>query len=421
MAMASEIPVGATEHGVRRDVRRWLADAWDPDLALTEWRSRLTAEGWSTPSWPTRWHGRDLPSWADEVVRSELAEVGAVGPPVGAGMILAAPTILKHGPDPVRHDYLYRTIVGTATWCQLFSEPGAGSDLAGLTTSAELHGDEWIVNGQKLWSTSAHHADYGMLLARTRWDLPKHGGLTFLVIPMDQPGVEVRPIRQMNGYSSFNEVFLTEARVPARAVVGAPGEGWKVAMTTLAYERRLAALTRPRYASDPRLALDQARAEAEHYFATYSWYPQRAGQVDMLVESARRADRHGDASVRQAVVRALSVQRVNEWNARRAQQALSLGRRPGPEGSIGKLAASRLAQMGAEAHTLIAGASAMVVGPDAPFGPLAAEVALAVPAQSIAGGTDEIQRNILAEKVLGLPRDQHGDRTTPFRDVPRSP
>ena len=166
----------ATPDSVRAELRAWLPGSWDPDLSLIEWRRRLVDAGWATPSWPERWYGRALPSWADELVLAELRSQGAVGPPVGVGMGLAGPTILTHGPDSVRERFLAPILTGEETWCQLFSEPGAGSDLAGLTTHAELDGDEWVVNGQKVWNTSAHHADFGLLVARTNWDAPKHRG-----------------------------------------------------------------------------------------------------------------------------------------------------------------------------------------------------------------------------------------------------
>jgi alkylation response protein AidB-like acyl-CoA dehydrogenase len=195
-----------TPEGVRAEVRAWVDANWDPDLSLVEWRRRLAVAGWAVPSWPARWHGRGLPAWSDDVARAELLAAGAAGVPVGSGMGLAAPTILAHGPDEVRERFLHPTLTGEETWCQLFSEPGAGSDLAGLTTRAERDGDEWVVSGQKVWNTSAHRADLGMLLARTDWDAPKHRGLTFFALPMHQPGVEARPLRQMNNHASFNEV-----------------------------------------------------------------------------------------------------------------------------------------------------------------------------------------------------------------------
>ena len=387
------------------DVQAFVEAQWDPEQALVDWRRRLAGAGLIVPSWPERWGGRGLPGWADEVVGEALVKAGAVAAPVGSGMLLAGPTILAQGPDELRDRFLLATATGEQTWCQLFSEPGAGSDLAGLSTRAELDGDEWVVNGQKVWTTSAHHADLGMLLARTDPSVSKHAGITYLVLPMCQPGVEVRPLRQMNEHSSFNEVFLTDARVPADNVVGAVGAGWTAALTTLAFERRFGMFGRPHYSAASGRALDEARAEADRHFATYAWYPQRAGRVDLVVERARTTGRSADAVLRQEIARLLTLQRIAGWTAARARAALALGRTPGPEGSIGKLASSQVARAAAAVHTSIAGADALLTGPDSSLGGVIAEVLVSVPAQSIAGGTDEIQRNILGERALGLPRE----------------
>ena len=225
---------------IRGDVRSWLKQHWDPELSLIEWRTRLADSGWGRPNWPVAWCGRGLPAAAVEAVTDEISKTGAVGVPEGVGMHLAAPTLLEHGSETVKERFIRKTLTGEMTWCQLFSEPGAGSDLASLTTRADRDGDEWVVTGQKLWNTSAGHADFGLLLARTDWDVPKHEGITYFVISMRQPGVEVRPLRQMNGHASFNEVFLDEALVPADHVIGEVNGGWSVALTTLAHERRLA-------------------------------------------------------------------------------------------------------------------------------------------------------------------------------------
>lgn len=404
---------------VRAEVRAWIDAEWDPDLALHDWRRRLLESGWAVPSWPAEWHGRGLPSWADHVVNRELAAAGAVGTPVGGGMSLASPTILEHGPDAVRARFLAPTITGEITWCQLFSEPGAGSDLAGLTTRAERDGDRWVVNGQKVWNTSADHADYAILVARTNWDVPKHRGLSYFALPMKQDGVEARPLKQMNFRASFNEVFLTDAEIPADHLIGEIGQGWAVAMTTLSYERKFASMGRPRIAGSGR-AVDEARAEAEDYFATYSWYPQRAGRVDLAVDYAQRAGRDVDPVVRQEVARLLSMQRVSEWTADRAAAARALGRPPGAEGSIGKLALSNTARQASRVHSLIGGADGLLSGADGAYDGVIAEVLVSVPAQSIAGGTDEIQRNILGERILGLPREPSVDRDVAFRDVARN-
>ncbi len=405
---------------VRAELREWLAAHWDPDLALVDWRTMLADSGWACPSWPQEWFGRGLPAWADAIAHDEISNAGAVGTPVGGGMALAAPTILEYGPDALRARLLRRIITGEDTWCQLFSEPGSGSDLAGLTTRAELDGDEWVVNGQKVWNTSAHHADYGMLLARTDWDVPKHRGISYFALPMHQAGVEVRPLRQMNRHASFNEVFLTDARIPVDLMVGTPGEGWRAALTTLAHERRFATMLRPRLPGEEGRAVREARAEADSYFATYSWYPQRAGRADLLVDSARERGRSDDSVVRQQIAEVLSLVRANQWTAQRAQAQRALGRPPGPEGSLGKLAASDVARGAAIAHALIGEASAMLDYEDGALDGVVAEVLVSVPAVSIAGGTDQIQRNIIGEQVLGLPKEPQVDRDMPFRDVPRN-
>ena len=209
-----------TPDRVRAEFNAWLAAAWDPDIGLADWRERLVESGWAVPSWSHEWYGRGLPAWADTIVVDELRAAGAVGAPLGAGMSLAAPTLATHASDELKRRVLRPTLTGELTWCQLFSEPSAGSDLAGMKATAVRDGDEWVVNGQKVWNTSAHHADLGMLVARTNWDVPKHQGISYFVLPMRQAGVEVRPILQMNRHASFNEVFLTDARIPVAHLVG---------------------------------------------------------------------------------------------------------------------------------------------------------------------------------------------------------
>ena len=274
----------------------------------------------------------------------------------------------------------------------------------------------WTVRGQKVWTTSAAHAEFGLLLARTDPDVPKHAGITCFVLPMRQPGVEVRPLRQMNGHASFNEVFLDDARVPPGHVVGAANGGWAVALTTLAHERRMAILSRgapPRLSSTGRAARE-ALEEHERVAEPYRWYPQRAGRVDLVMPRARATGRSGDPLVRQAIARLHALARVAQLTTERATAARALGRPPGPEGSIGKLAGSEIARTAARVHTSIAGATGMLVAPDAPLDGTVAEVLVSVPAVSIAGGTDEIQHNILGERVLGLPKEHDPSRARPF-------
>jgi alkylation response protein AidB-like acyl-CoA dehydrogenase len=405
---------------LRTRVVTWFEEAWDPDISLLDWRRRLLGAGWAVPSWPTDWFGRDLPAWTDKLVHETIRRAGGVTVPPGGGMGLAAPTMLEHGSDDLRGRLLGPTVTGEITWCQLFSEPGAGSDLAGLTTTAIRDGDDWIVSGQKVWTTSAHHADMGMLLARTSWDVPKHDGLTYFALPMHQPGVEVRPIRQMNHHASFNEVFLSECRVPDANVIGTVGDGWRVARTTLMHERTFATQRTIDLPPEPcGRVVTEARAEAVEHMRTYVWYPQRAGRADLLVERARARAADSDPVVRQAIADALAVRTVGEWTAGRAKRARELGKPPGPEGSLGKLAASELARRCHGAHTRIAGVGVIAGAEGAATDDVVREILLSTPAQSIAGGTDEIQRNILGERILGLPREPGADRAAPFREIPR--
>ena len=409
-----------SEADVTADVLEWFEEAWDPALRLVEWRERLVESGWAVPSWSTDWFGRGLPAWADRVAHAAIRSVGGVAVPVGPGMGLAAPTLYDHASGDVKRAFLGPTLTGELAWCQLFSEPGAGSDLAGLTATAVRDGDEWVVNGQKVWNTSADHADMAILLARTDWNAMKHAGLTYFVLDMHQPGVEVRPIRQMNDHQSFNEVFLTDARIPAADVVGEVGDGWRVARGTLAHERSFATLRGVDFAPDAHgQVVDEARQEAAEYLKTYEWYPQRAGGVDLVIERARALGRDRDPVVRQEMMRLISFQRAAEWTAGRARAARALGRPPGSEGSIGKLALSEVARRCNHVHSLIAGPRAMLRdGPD-PTDAVIAEVLVSTPAQSIAGGTDEIQHNILGENLLGLPKEPSADHGIPFREVGR--
>lgn len=411
-----------TEEQVRREVRQWLEAHWNADMSLLEWRNLLADSGWGCPTWPREWLGRGLPVALGDVVTEEFRKVGAVGIPAGAGAGLAAATLLEHASDDLKRRLLRPIITGEHHWCQLFSEPGSGSDLAGLTTRADFDGEKWIINGQKLWTTSAHHAHYGMLLARSNWDVPKHRGITFFVLEMSQPGVVVQPLRQMNGHASFNQVFLTNARVSSENVVGEVGNGWAIALTTLAHERRLADGMRS-MASATRgrgRAIDEHRAEVLSVMEPYKWYPQRAGRPDLVVERARSTGRSADPAVRQAVGKLVSLMRAAEWTVRRAKAARALGRPPGPEGSLAKLAASHIARAASDAHALISASDAMLSGHDGPLDGLIAEILVSVPAVSIAGGTDEIQRNIIGEQVLGLPREPALDAGRPFREVPKN-
>jgi alkylation response protein AidB-like acyl-CoA dehydrogenase len=414
-----------TEASVRAEVRAWLEANWDPELDLVEWRNKLIDAGWAAPTWPRAWHGRDLTPALATVVDQEIRRIGAVGVARAGVRNLAAQTLLAHGTDAQKEAFLRPSLTGEYSWCQLFSEPGSGSDLAGAMTRAELKGNRWIVNGQKVWTTSAHHADWGLLLARTNWDAQKHQGLSYFLLNMRQPGVEVRPLRQMNGHASFNQVFFTDAEVLPEHLVGELGGGWAVATTTLMHERRGAdgtgaAAGRDGGAERNGRIYDEERAEAAIANEPYRWYPQRAGRVDLVLERAKATGKINDPVVRQEIAKLLILARSAEWTARRARAAQVQGRPQGPEGSLGKLAASHVARAAARVHTLISGADAMLSGEDGPEHGIIAEILISVPAVSIAGGTDEIQRNIIAERVLRMPREPGSADDRPFRDVPKN-
>lgn len=410
-----------THDEIRNEVSAWLDENWSPDRSLIEWRNILVDGGWAAPHWPVEYYGRGFTNEQAAVVSEAFYEKGAVGAATSGR--LQAETILANGNDDQKQRYLRPILTGEHAWCQLFSEPGSGSDLAGLTTKAELKDGKWIINGQKVWNTSAHHADFGILVARSNWDVPKHQGISYFLIDMHQPGVEVRPLKQMNGHASFNEVFLTDAVVSAEDLVGNEGDGWAVAKSTLSYERR-------GFSGGRRITSGQRRREGPIYKEyereleianePYTWYPQREGRVDLVLSRAKETGVIHDPTVRQEIAKLLSISKA----ARLAGKAAEAKRKAGtneiiPAGSIGKLAASVIARQAAYVHTLISGADAMLSGPDSAEDGMIAEVLISVPAISIAGGTDEIQRNIISERVLGMPKEIRVD-TGPFRDIKRN-
>jgi len=411
-----------TEASVRAELGAWLHANWNPDRPLLEWRNILVDSGWGAPHWPRQWHGRDLPVGLLPVVEEEFKRVGAVGVAKVGIRVLAAATILEHGTDEQKKRFLRPSLTGEEAWCQLFSEPGSGSDAAGAVTRADRQGDHWLINGQKLWTSGAQKADFGLLLARTDWDKPKHAGLSFFIIDMHQPGVTVQPLKQMNGHATFNQVFITDATVPLDRLVAGEGRGWAVATTTLMHERRGADGLRSWALGSDRAGpiYDEERAEIEVALAPYKWYPNRAGRVELVIPRARETGKLDDPVVRQEIARLMMLAKSAEWTARRARSAQEQGRPQGPEGSLGKLAASHVARSAARVHTLISGADALLTGADGAMDGTIAEILVSVPATSIAGGTDEIQRNIIAERVLGMPREPSLDTDRPFRDVPRN-
>ena len=383
-----------TDEDVRAEVRRWLAENWDPAVDRGEWGARVVDAGWAVPSWEPQWWGRGLTDAQSRIVAAEFAAVGAPGSGHDRADMLAC-TLHDLGTDEQRHRLIPPSIRGETRWCLLYSEPGAGSDLAGLRTRAERDGDEWIVNGQKVWTSFATTADYGLLVARTDWDVPKHRGISFFIFPMRQPGVEVRPIHQITGESEFNEVFITDARVPHANLVGEPGGGWAVLQLALAYERRLMG----DLARTSRVARDLKP------------------DADSLIGMARSAGVLSDAHVRQQIARMDGYAAVNRWNTQRAKATADRAE-AATLMALGKIAMSRILHGTAQVQTEITGAESMLTGSDNPVGDAVNFRTLNAYFTSIGGGTDQIQRNIVGERVLGLPKEPEPYRDTPFRDLP---
>ncbi|WP_445168085.1 acyl-CoA dehydrogenase family protein [Mycolicibacterium sp. Dal123E01] len=385
-----------TDDEVRDEVRQWLAAHWDVAADRGQWAQLVFEAGWAVPSWEPQWWGRGLSDPQSRIVAAEFAAVGAPGTGHDRANLFAC-TLHDLGTDEQKHRLIPPSIRGETKWCLLYSEPGAGSDLAGLRTRAERDGDDWVIDGQKVWTSFATTADYGLLVARSDWDAPKHKGISFFMFPMRQPGVEVRPIHQITGESEFNEVFISGARVPDANLVGEPGGGWSVLQVALSYERRLMG--------------DLARTSRS------ARKPQ--ADADSLVGMARRAGNLGDSFIRQEIARVEAYAAVNRWNTQRAKatadrvEAATLL-------ALGKIAMSRILHETAKVQTEIAGPESMLIGPDNPVGDAVTFRTLNAYFTSIGGGTDQIQRNIVGERVLGLPREPEPYRNTAFRDLPIS-
>ncbi len=387
---------------VRDEVRQWLAANWATGMDRHRWADLVIESGWSAPSWEPQWWGRGLTDPQSRVVAEEFAAAGAPGTGHDRSNLFAC-TLHDEGTDEQKRRLIPPSLRGESKWCLLYSEPGAGSDLAGLRTRAERDGDRFIVNGQKVWTSFAAKADYGLLVARTDWDAPKHQGISFFMLPMRQTGVEVRPIHQITGESEFNEVFITDAEVSADNLVGPLNGGWQVLQTALGYERRLMG--------------DLARTSRTSRKPGKSRRPDKPDvQEDVLIALAREFGRLGDTHVRQQIARIHELEAVNRWNSRRAKisgraQAAALM-------SFSKIAMSRILHETARVQTDIIGAEAMLAGPQNPYGDAVTFRALNAYFTSIGGGTDQIQRNIVGERVLGLPKEPDPYRNAPFRELP---
>ena len=406
-------------------VRGWLDGAWDLDLPLREWWARLAASGHAFPTWPQEWFGRGWSRADVGWLSRHFAAVGAIGAPTGLGTLMGGPVVLQHGTAEQKHRLLGPLAHGTEGWCQLFSEPGAGSDLASVSTRAERDGDEWVVTGQKVWTSGAALCDRGMLVARTDPDQPKHRGITYFVIHMDQAGVEIRPLKQMNGLAHFNEVFFTEARVHDRDRIGEANNGWAVTVATLAFERsglgaaKGAPGVHP-FAGDRGGMLDVPVGEIiEQARARHDAADDMGGRFGVLRGLAEELGRSRDAGVRRSLGGVAADERIAGMTRRRIAAA-PVGRPPGPEASLAKLSWTEGLHRARGAGTAALGPHGMLTGTETPGGGTVQHFALTIPSARIAGGSDEVQRNIIGERVLGLAKDVVVDADVPFRSVRRS-
>ncbi len=392
----------------------WLTANWDPGLTVREWWARLADSGWGFPTWPKAWFGQGLSAAAAAGVRTAYAASGVLPPPTGLGQLLGGPMLLLHATEEQKARFLPALARGDESWCQFFSEPGSGSDLAGAETRAVADGDEWVVDGQKVWTSGAQWADRGMLLARTNREVPKHHGLSFFIIGLDQPGIEVRPLHQMNGAHGFNEVFFSGARVSDDCRIGEPGSGWSVAVTVLMYERFMSAVAS---ATPGRKAgqLDEAAGAATERAARDRSLG-RTGVSELVIDAATELGRTSDPVDRQRLAALWALETTNGYLARRGQSGRD-GKRPGAYGSLTKLARSQLTRAGRDAGMSVLGAQGLLDSPDTTGGGEIQYRALSSPGASIAGGTDEIQRGIVGERVLGLPKEPRTDRDVPFKDL----
>lgn len=357
------------------------------DLATQKaFQAALADAGLAGLTWPKPWGAGLAPAF--QGVFSEEAAGFALPVStfvIGLGMVM--PTIIEFGTDEQRERYVAKALRGDEVWSQLFSEPGAGSDVASLQMRAERDGDEWCLNGQKVWTTGAQLSDFGAVIARSSMQKPKHRGITMFIVDFRAPGVEIRPLRQMNGGSGFNEVFFTDVRVPDANRIGAVDDGWRCAVAMLMNER----------------------------VAIGSGGGGRGTGVAPLIELARRRSVLGDPIVRQGIADAYVHSRVLGFIGQRTRAAMKAGKAPGPEGSVAKLAGALLARRTSDLGIAIAGA-----GGQAWLDPRDARWALGVlsaPAARIAGGTDEVLRNIIGERVLGLPKEPQVDRDVPFKEL----
>jgi alkylation response protein AidB-like acyl-CoA dehydrogenase len=384
-AFRAEATAFLAEHAPR-GFRSYTTEGADMEEVFHEhvaWQKTLAAHGWGALTWPKAFGGRGLGPIEQIVWNEELTKRGAAHSMLAVGIGMAGPTLIAHGTEAQKQRFLAPLLHADEVWCQLFSEPGAGSDLASLATRAVKAGDDWVVTGQKTWCSGAQHAQFGILLARTDAKAPKHKGITYFLLDMNTPGIEVRPLVEMTGEARFNEVFLNEVRVPDAARLGGVGQGWAITQTTLLHERMsmggLSSL----------LDFDALRA-----------FVKAQGAIDPLVRD----------QVARVYVELKSLQLLNA----RVVTKLGRGQIPTAESSVMKLALARVMTRAAEAALTAMGPRALLRR-----GFWQNEFLFA-PAWHIAGGTDQVQKNVCAERVLGLPKDPHDPKDIPFDELPRS-
>ncbi|MDP6978095.1 MAG: acyl-CoA dehydrogenase family protein [Myxococcota bacterium] len=400
------------EAAYRAKVREWLdanATLRDPDAPRAnmldeaegdyvqkakDWQLTKHEAGWACLRWPKEFGGQEATAMESVIFNQEEGRYEVPPSIYGIGHGMLGPTIMAHGTDDQKKRFLPNMVKGDEVWCQLFSEPDAGSDLAGLKTSAVKDGDDWIINGQKIWTTGAQFCKWGMLVARTDPNAVKHAGLTYFIVDMEAEGVDIRPIKQMSGASGFNEVFFSDVRVPDANRLDAVGNGWRVAITTLMNERS-------------------------------SIGGSLGGGVGIkdLVKLAQGVEINDKPAIEDGGVRRkiadFAVRRSGlKYTGQRSLSALSQGATPGPEASIGKLVAAIMGLEMGEFGMELQGAGGILTSDEAGADPAWQHTYMAMPGLRHAGGTDEILRNIIAERVLGMPGEPRMDKEKPFKDIP---
>lgn len=404
------------------DIDSWLDENWDPEITVAEWWGRMGKAGLSNPTLPAPYGRGWSRAQAGALVDAMVAR-GALGPPAGIGMMLAAPTLLAHGSPELIEEFVPKILNGQHGWCQLFSEPVAGSDLAGLQTKAIRDGDEWIINGQKVWTSGGQWADYGILIARTDPDLPKHRGISYFAFPMMQDGVDIRPLREMTGRAMFNEVFMDDCRVPATSLLGDLNDGWRVTNTTLMVER--SSIGGETIAAPSAAIAGTVSGHLDRKAGSFGDEPHAmgggmvgAGRLRSMIKLAKENGTINNPVLRQDLMRLHTMISISDWHIGRMKSGNAA---TGSEGNMAKLRNSDMTRLTREVGCSILGPGATLSGPDSPSRGELQELTVFSPAPSIYGGTDQVQRNIIGERGLGLAKEPGPDnRTTPFSDLAKN-